>query len=103
MNDLISRDAVLAYTEKQHKLNKVFESEDAYICFWEGINDREGELKAKDVPPVKRGHWIECYTDSHHYSGICSVCGKASIRNLNDKPYEYCPRCRADMRGENDE
>ena len=47
---------------------------------------------------VQRGKWHECYTDSHHYSGICSVCGKSSIKNLNEKPYDYCPRCGADMR-----
>ena len=56
------------------------------------------ELKATDVQPVKRGQWFECYTDSHHYSGICSVCGKASIRKLQEKPYEFCPRCGADMK-----
>ena len=52
-----------------------------------------------DVQPVKCGKWSECYTDSHLYSGICSFCGKASIRNAQSESYEFCPHCAADMRG----
>lgn len=60
--------------------------------------DEAHDFPAEDVQPVKRGKWHECYTDSHHYSGICSACGKASIKKLNERLYDYCPRCGADMR-----
>lgn len=56
-------------------------------------------IPAADVQPVKRGRWSECYTDSHHYSGICSVCGRASIRSIRENPLEYCPKCGARMDG----
>lgn len=55
---------------------------------------------AADVQPVKHGRWSECYTDSHHYSGICTVCGKASIRSIKENPLEYCPKCGAKMDGD---
>jgi len=57
---------------------------------------------AADVQPVKRGRWSECYTDSHHYSGICSVCGRASIKSLTESLYEYCPKCGARMDGDSE-
>ena len=56
--------------------------------------------KSKEGQPVKRGRWSECYTDSHHYSGICTVCGKASIRSIKENSLEYCPKCGARMDGD---
>ena len=55
------------------------------------------ELKKDDTHRVKCGRWSECYTDTHHYSGICSVCGKASIKSLTEDLYSYCPKCGAKM------
>ena len=46
---------------------------------------------------VKHGYWSECYTDSYHYSGICSVCGGGAIRKVKGKPLKYCPNCGARM------
>ena len=63
------------------------------------LNDNNA-ITDTDVQPVKRGRWSECYTDSHHYSGICSVCGKASIKSLTESLYEYCPKCGARMDGD---
>lgn len=60
------------------------------------------DIPAADVQPVKHGRWSECYTDSHHYSGICSVCGKASIKSLTESLYEYCPKCGARMDGDSE-
>ena len=45
----------------------------------------------------KHGYWSECYTDSHHYSGICSVCGGGAIRKVKAEPLKYCPCCGARM------
>lgn len=50
-----------------------------------------------NVQPVKHGRWSECYTDSRLYSGICTVCGKGSIRSIKENPLEYCPKCGAKM------
>lgn len=52
---------------------------------------------------VKHGRWSECYTDTHHYSGICSVCGKASIKSLTESLYAFCPKCGAKMDAEPNE
>lgn len=52
---------------------------------------------AADVQPIRHGRWSECYTDTHHYSGICSVCGKASIKSLTESLYAFCPKCGARM------
>jgi hypothetical protein len=57
-------------------------------------------VDAADVQPVKHGRWSECYTDTHHYSGICSVCGKASIKSLAESLYAFCPKCGARMDGD---
>ena len=48
----------------------------------------------------KHGYWSECYTDDHHYSGICSVCGGGAIRKVKAKPLDYCPKCGARMDGD---
>lgn len=58
------------------------------------------EIPAADVQPIKHGRWSECYTDSRLYSGICTVCGKASIRSIKENPLEYCPKCGARMDGD---
>lgn len=57
-------------------------------------------VKSADVQPIKKGRWSECYTDSRLYSGICTVCGKASIRSIKENPLEYCPKCGARMDGD---
>ena len=77
----------LAYSpERQERLATLYEA----IRLIEAV-------PSTDVQPVRHGCWSECYTDSHHYSGICSVCGHASIKNLTESLYEYCPRCGAKM------
>lgn len=48
------------------------------------------ELKATNVQPVKRGHWIK---ETFDYSR-CSICGE--IR----KPSNFCPECGARMDGD---
>lgn len=95
MNEFIERETLLKYL-KECATNELFDSDMARAVI--GISVYVEMMPTADVQPVKRGKWHECYTDSHHYSGICSACGKASIKNLNEKPYDYCPRCGADMR-----
>lgn len=58
------------------------------------------DIPKANVQPVKHGYWSECYTDSHHYSGICSVCGGGAIRKVKGKPLDYCPNCGARMNGD---
>lgn len=51
----------------------------------------------------RRGHWGECWHDDRVYSGICSVCGEASLRHVREKPLRYCPQCGAKMDEEGNE
>lgn len=67
---------------------------------WECIEDMLDSMEVYEAEPVKRGRWSECYTDSRVYSGICTVCSKASIRSIKENPLEYCPKCGARMKEE---
>lgn len=67
------------------------------------ITDAISKMEPLDVRPVKYGYWSECYTDSHHYSGICSVCGRGAIRKVETKPLGFCPNCGARMEGDKNE
>lgn len=93
MAEYISREFVLSCVDSfLSKTDMPIAAQYFYDCF--------RECKAADVQPVKHGRWSECYTDSHHYSGICTVCGKASIRGIRENPLEYCPKCGARMDGD---
>lgn len=59
--------------------------------------EREEAIEARNRRTEKHGYWSECYTDEHHYSGICSVCGGGAIRKVKAKPLDYCPKCGARM------
>lgn len=50
-------------------------------------------------PEVPHGEWHECWHDERIYSGICSVCGYASIRSVACDALPYCPKCGARMDG----
>ena len=51
----------------------------------------------------KKGKWLKAYGD-HEAFGVrpfyryCSACNESTVF-----PYNYCPNCGADMRGEQDE
>lgn len=63
---------------------------------------KDKAIEAWNRRTEKHGYWSECYTDSHHYSGICSVCGGGAIRKVKGKPLDYCPKCGARMDGDPD-
>ena len=99
MADYISREALIEMVNGSERP----ENERIDVGYNEALNDikqRLVEMPAADVEPIRRGRWSECYTDTHHYSGICSVCGKASIKTLTENLYNYCPKCGARMDGE---
>lgn len=98
MNDCIERKKAIELIQPHVKPQTVYGK--GYLQAIEHATDILELIPAADVQPVKRGRWSECYTDSHHYSGICSVCGKASIRSIKENPLEYCPKCGARMEGE---
>lgn len=56
---------------------------------------------AADVVEVRRGEWVKKLLFVMHNDDVfaytCSICGKES-----GTPYNYCPHCGADMRGEGD-
>lgn len=49
-------------------------------------------LPTVEAKPVVHGEWLE--RDWFPFNLYCSVCGK------EDAPYDFCPNCGADMRGE---
>ena len=55
-----------------------------------------------DAVPVVHGRW-----EKSQYSGylVCSACRDVYVddRWLNNKKWNYCPNCGADMRGTEDE
>lgn len=95
MADFISKNRIF---DLIHAVNSVrgFTSYEDYVGL---LKDVETSTNA-NVKVIKHGHWSECYTDSHHYSGICSVCGKAAIKTLSENLYAYCPHCGARMDGD---
>ena len=61
------------------------------------------EMPSADVQPVKRGRWIE-----HHDLIECNVCGfevkdtycEKRDMTSSETSYDYCPKCGAYMRGD---
>ena len=98
MNEYISKEFMLKNLEDD-KMNNVEHCEPVTIQIMERFIRYVKEFPAADVQPVKHGRWSECCTDSVHYSGICTACKSASVRQLIEKPYEFCPRCGARMDG----
>jgi DNA-directed RNA polymerase subunit RPC12/RpoP len=104
MDEYISKDAVLkAFKLTAKNPNKDYQRgiQDTIDCL---VPEVIADIPTADVQPVKRGRWSECFTDMYHYSGICSVCGKVSIKTLTESLYAFCPNCGARMDGgaEND-
>lgn len=102
MDEYISRESVVRYLKGYSE--KECNSNSPYGMITSSVLSKAeraiSKMPAADVQPVKHGRWSECYTDSHHYSGICTVCGKASIRSIKENPLEYCPKCGARMDGD---
>lgn len=57
---------------------------------------------AKEVPQRMKGRWI--HTSNIIGYGRCSACGSLWNESLvENKFFRFCPRCGADMRGEEEE
>ena len=53
-------------------------------------------------PERKKGYWLfEEYPDGYYHSE-CSVCGSWFKEDAFLNPYNFCPNCGAEMRGEQD-
>lgn len=53
-------------------------------------------------PECKKGKWVfEEYPDGYYHSE-CSECKHHFIEDAYLRPYNFCPNCGADMRGERD-
>lgn len=89
--------------EEWHMCNKCAMEWYGMFIKFKTATKRIDQIKPADVQPIKHGRWSECYTDSRLYSGICTVCGKASIRSIKENPLEYCPKCGARMDGAQNE
>lgn len=102
MNEYIRKDKALYFMNHNDKVVHYLSrtAENIVDRTTQAICQVISEMPAADVQPVKHGRWSECYTDTHHYSGICSICGKASIKSLAESLYAFCPKCGARMDGE---
>jgi hypothetical protein len=86
MDDLISRDALLAAYDAAHKGPPG------------GARKLMVEAPAVDAVPVRRGRWIPHITEDGYKSGYdCSVCGVWLV--MPDGLRKYCPDCGALMDG----
>ena len=54
------------------------------------------EIPAADVMERKHGEWLAVDPAYEYYK--CSECRKGTTFDM--KPYNFCPNCGADMRGE---
>ena len=114
MRDLISRQAAIdAIGEKSDEIYKTKQKGATYPHddFFQGMAYAENVVK--QLPPIqpKRGRWLYCEdTTADCVDGYrCDQCGffvpwdyqHKSIDYIKD--YNFCPNCRADMRGEQDE
>jgi hypothetical protein len=101
MNEYLSREAMLKNltADLEHHSD---ECDPRTVLVMQRFIKYVEDFPVADVQPMKHGRWSECYTDSHHYSGICTVCGKASIRSIKENPLEYCPKCGARMDGDSE-
>ena len=65
------------------------------------MNENRCINPSADVAPVRHGRWIDAYPDIEpnpmFMYGICSECG---FEQGISKYLNYCPKCGADMRGE---
>lgn len=99
MAEYISKEFMLKNLEAD-KIHNAEHCEPVAVQIMEYFIRYVKEFPAADVQPAKHGRWSECYTDSRLYSGICTVCSKASIRSIKENPLEYCPKCGARMDGD---
>lgn len=72
------------------------------------VLDDIGALKAADVQPVIHAEWILFARDCCGRAFYCSNCRKSTTTDdFENTPLEreeyFCPRCGADMRGEQNE
>lgn len=59
------------------------------------------ESPAADVVERKRGKWLDVTTlDNEFICWVCSECRHGT--DFVYEPYNYCPNCGADMRGDSD-
>lgn len=68
------------------------EGDDRSICY--NIIQKQPTI---DAEPVRHGKWIGKSTGGWHFT-CCSECGYVEWNETNN----YCPKCGADMRPEND-
>ena len=92
MADLIERDAL-----------KDFYCKKCNTCWMEGCKVYDARKLIANVPSaieketVWHGRWSESWHDERVYSGVCSVCGEASVRLVITNPLPFCPKCGARM------
>lgn len=69
---------------------------------WEGIIEILKREPTVDAVHDKRvhGEWADVIHAVVDTTGYCTRCGKKAVWRTRDKPYNICPYCGADMRGD---
>lgn len=117
MEEYINRETALKKLQMQLLNLEIDQDKGEYseLCENRGARDALDEaiydirtIKAADVQPVKRGHWIEEVREIGETFRLyqtyihCSECGKEHYSGTLPKP-NFCDNCGADMRGAENE
>ena len=86
MADYIDREKLLDY------IDELF-AEGYYVV----TSDEIRKIPAADVAPIVRGYWIPTTRPFMNECKDCSVCG---YRTWYSSKFNYCPKCGAKMREE---
>ena len=93
MSEYISREAAIAAAFSANAIgNSAFRD----VC--DTVN-RIRMIPAADVVKRKHGEWYDATTlDNEFICWVCSECRHGA--DFVDEPYNFCPNCGADMRGD---
>lgn len=80
---------------------KIAESIYRFLC--DGIE--ECDDATPDVPERKVGKWIDAKPGSGLIGKVCSCCGNEAYwdADYGQQLFDWCPRCGAEMEGEDDD
>ena len=90
------------YIEAESLIDHLYEEEFTIICPLDEVSGVINNEPTADVQPVQHGKWIEQgepYIDTYE----CSCCGRwftLDYGTLKENNYNYCPKCGAKLKGE---
>ncbi len=89
------KDSLYAMYRTQEQIPSIEIDEHLILLTIENASTVESKKKKKK----KKGKWHPI-KDNAYYAGECSECGCIPMRTVFHEPYNFCPKCGADMRKE---